>query len=45
VAPRQVLLTQIFGGCLPFLFIVIVCMVIVYLVPAVVTWLPGVLYG
>jgi TRAP-type mannitol/chloroaromatic compound transport system permease large subunit len=45
VAPKQVLLTQIFNGCLPFLAIVIVCMVIVYLFPQVVLWLPQALYG
>jgi tripartite ATP-independent transporter DctM subunit len=45
VAPRHVLLTQIFGGCLPFLYIVIVCMVIVYLFPQIVLWLPSALYN
>jgi len=45
VAPKQVLLTQIFNGCLPFLAIVIVCMVIVYVFPQVVLWLPQALYG
>ena len=45
VAPKQVLLTQIFGGCLPFLYIVILSMVIVYLFPQVVLWLPGALYN
>ncbi|MDH4325749.1 MAG: TRAP transporter large permease subunit, partial [Betaproteobacteria bacterium] len=45
VAPKNVLLTQIFGGCMPFLYIVIVCMVIVYLFPGVALWLPRVVYG
>jgi tripartite ATP-independent transporter DctM subunit len=45
VAPKHVLLTQIFGGCLPFLYIVIVCMVIVYIFPDVALWLPRALYG
>ena len=45
VAPKRVLLTQIFNGCLPFLAIVIVCMVIVYVFPQVVLWLPQALYG
>jgi len=44
VAPKHVLLTQIFGGCLPFLYIVILCMVIVYIFPQVVLWLPQTLY-
>ena len=45
VAPKHVLLTQIFGGCLPFLYIVIFCMVIVYVFPQVALWLPWALYG
>jgi tripartite ATP-independent transporter DctM subunit len=45
VAPKRVLLTQIFNGCLPFLAIVIVCMLIVYVFPQVVLWLPQALYG
>jgi tripartite ATP-independent transporter DctM subunit len=45
VAPKHVLLTQIFGGCLPFLYIVVVCMVIVYIFPDVALWLPRALYG
>jgi TRAP-type mannitol/chloroaromatic compound transport system permease large subunit len=45
VAPRHVLLTQIFGGCLPFLYIVIACMLIVYIFPGVALWLPRALYG
>ncbi|HSG75953.1 MAG TPA: TRAP transporter large permease subunit [Burkholderiales bacterium] len=45
VAPKHVLLTQIFGGCMPFLYIVIVCMAIVYIFPDVALWLPRALYG
>jgi tripartite ATP-independent transporter DctM subunit len=45
VAPKEVLLTQIFGGCLPFLGIVLLCMAIVYVFPQIVLWLPGLLYG
>ncbi|MDH3319905.1 MAG: TRAP transporter large permease subunit [Betaproteobacteria bacterium] len=45
VAPKHVLLTQIFNGCLPFLVIVIICMAIVYVFPAIVTWLPNALYN
>jgi tripartite ATP-independent transporter DctM subunit len=44
VAPKQVLLTQIFSGCMPFLYIVIFSMVVVYVFPQIVLWLPGVLY-
>jgi tripartite ATP-independent transporter DctM subunit len=45
VAPRHVLLTQIFRGCMPFLYIVLVSMLFVYVLPGVVTWLPRQLYG
>jgi tripartite ATP-independent transporter DctM subunit len=45
VAPKHVLLTQIFRGCLPFLYIVLVSMLFVYVLPGTVTWLPRLLYG
>jgi len=45
VAPKHVLLTQIFVGCLPFLGVVIVCMVIVYIWPGIALWLPNAMYG
>ncbi len=45
VAPSSVLLTQIFAGCMPFLFIVLISMVIVYIYPQTVLWLPSVIYG
>jgi tripartite ATP-independent transporter DctM subunit len=45
VAPKSVLLTQIFRGCMPFLYIVIVCMVIVYVFPEIALWLPKAIYG
>jgi tripartite ATP-independent transporter DctM subunit len=45
VAPRHVLLTQIFRGCMPFLYIVIVCMVVVYVWPDIALWLPRAIYG
>jgi tripartite ATP-independent transporter DctM subunit len=44
VSGPGVMLTQIFRGCMPFLYIVILCMVVVYVFPGVVTWLPGILY-
>jgi tripartite ATP-independent transporter DctM subunit len=44
VAPKSVLLTQIFRGCMPFLYIVILSMLLVYLFPQIVLWLPDVLY-
>ncbi len=45
VAPKHVLLTQIFSGCMPFLYIVLICMVVVYLFPEIAFALPRALYG
>jgi tripartite ATP-independent transporter DctM subunit len=45
IAPPHVQLTQIFGGCLPFLFLVIVSMVLVYYFQGLVYWLPNYIYG
>jgi TRAP-type mannitol/chloroaromatic compound transport system permease large subunit len=40
-----VLLTQIFRGCMPFLYIVLVSMFLVYVWPQSVLWLPRAIYG
>ena len=45
VSPPSVLLTQIFSGCMPFVYIVLVTMLIIYVFPQVALWLPGVLYS
>jgi tripartite ATP-independent transporter DctM subunit len=45
IAPKHVLLTQIFRGCLPFLYIVLLSMLLVYVWPGMVTWLPKLIYG
>jgi TRAP-type mannitol/chloroaromatic compound transport system permease large subunit len=45
VAPKHVTLNQIFAGMMPYMFIVIVCMVIMYLWPGMTLWLPNYLYG
>jgi tripartite ATP-independent transporter DctM subunit len=45
VAPKTVRLEQIFAGCMPFIYIVVFCMVSVYVFPGLVTWLPEQLYG
>ena len=45
VSGPGVLLTQIFRGCMPFLLIVILCMVVVYVLPGIVTWLPDLMYS
>jgi TRAP-type mannitol/chloroaromatic compound transport system permease large subunit len=45
VSPPHVTLNQIFGGMMPYMLIVIVCMVIMYLWPGMTLWLPAYLYG
>ena len=45
VSPPSVLLTQIFSGCMPFVYIVLLTMVIMYAVPQATLWLPNRLYG
>ncbi|MBM3528268.1 MAG: TRAP transporter large permease subunit [Alphaproteobacteria bacterium] len=45
IAPPHVQLTDIFSGSLPFVFMVFLCMVMVYLVPGIVLWLPNYLYN
>ena len=45
IAPPQVLLTEIFWGCLPFLFIVLISMLVVYVWPGISLWLPRAIYG
>jgi TRAP-type mannitol/chloroaromatic compound transport system permease large subunit len=45
VSPRHVTLNQIFAGMMPYMLIVILCMVIMYLWPGMTLWLPNYLYG
>ena len=45
VAPPHVKLEDIFKGCMPFIYIVIFCMIMVYIFPGLVTWLPELLYS
>ena len=45
VAPKHVTINQIFAGMMPYMLIVIVCMVIMYLWPGMTLWLPEYLYG
>jgi TRAP-type mannitol/chloroaromatic compound transport system permease large subunit len=45
VAPKHVTLNQIFGGMMPYMLIVIVCMVLMYIWPGMTLWLPNYLYG
>ncbi len=45
VAPKHVTLNQIFAGMMPYMFIVIVCMIFMYIWPGMTLWLPNYLYG
>ena len=45
VAPKHVTLNQIFAGMMPYMLIVIVCMIIMYFWPGMTLWLPNYLYG
>ena len=45
ISPPHVQLTQIFRGMMPYMLIVILCMVIVYVIPGTVYWLPNLVYG
>src|SRR5690606_8189639 len=44
VAPAWVKLTDIFAGSLPFVFMVFLTMVLVYIFPGIALWLPDYLY-
>jgi len=45
VAPPQIELSQIFRGVMPFMALVIVAMIVLYVFPGLALWLPDVLYG
>jgi tripartite ATP-independent transporter DctM subunit len=45
VAPKHVSINDIFAGVMPFIFIVIFSMVLLYTFPAIGMWLPEKLYG
>jgi len=45
IAPPEVKLTQIFAGCMPFLFCVFISMAIMYNFPNIVFYLPNLVYG
>jgi len=45
VSPPSVTLNQIFAGMMPYMFIVIACMVFMYIWPGMTLWLPRFLYG
>ena len=45
VAPPHVTINQIFAGMMPYMLIVILCMVLMYIWPGLTLWLPQYLYG
>jgi tripartite ATP-independent transporter DctM subunit len=45
IAPPQIKLTEIFSGMLPFVGLVFISMIIVYMFPELVFYLPSVVYG
>ncbi|HEX7889704.1 MAG TPA: TRAP transporter large permease subunit [Ramlibacter sp.] len=45
VSPPHVTINQIFAGMMPYMLIVIVCMVLMYIWPSLTLWLPNYLYG
>lgn len=45
VAPKHVSIDEIFSGVMPFIFIVVLAMVLLYTVPDFALWLPNYLYG
>jgi len=45
VAPKHVTLNQIFAGMMPYMIVIILCMVIMYVWPGMTLWLPNYLYG
>ena len=45
IAPPHVQLGQIFKGCMPYLAMVLISMVLVYLFPGIALWLPEYFYG
>ncbi len=45
VAPKEVTLATVFSGCMPFVYIVLVTLVLTYVFPSLVTYLPDVLFN
>ncbi|HET6468436.1 MAG TPA: TRAP transporter large permease subunit [Geminicoccaceae bacterium] len=44
IAPPQVLLNEIFRGCMPFLAMVFIAMALLYIFPGIALWLPSQIY-
>jgi len=45
VSPPHVTLNQIFAGMMPYMLVIILCMLIMYIWPGMTLWLPNYLYG
>ena len=45
VSPPHVTINQIFAGMMPYMFIVIFCLILMYIWPELTLWLPNYLYG
>ena len=45
VAPAHVTLNQIFAGMMPYMLIVILCLILMYIWPGMTLWLPNFIYG
>src|SRR5690606_19762415 len=45
IAPKNILLTDIFAGIIPYVFLVIVVMVVFYIFPELGLWLPNYIYS
>jgi TRAP-type mannitol/chloroaromatic compound transport system permease large subunit len=45
VSPPHVTINQIFAGMMPYMLIVVLCMVLMYIWPGLTLWLPTYLYG
>ena len=45
IAPAHVRISDIFRGMMPYMTIVILCMILIYLFPQIVYWLPNLIYG
>jgi tripartite ATP-independent transporter DctM subunit len=45
IAPPHVQISDIFRGMMPYMLIVVLCMILIYLFPGIVYWLPSLIYG
>jgi TRAP-type mannitol/chloroaromatic compound transport system permease large subunit len=45
VSPAHVTINQIFAGMMPYMVIVVICMILMYIWPQLTLWLPTYLYG